>query len=65
MPVITPYAFILREENKIDIEHIECLLESKYLSVLCSQNLQNQTKSYFQTGGARPVHRSWIRVCNY
>ena len=58
MPLNTPYAFVQgfvdRVENKIHIVHISSLLPSKYICVLCSQNLQKQTQKYFQTGMRAP-----------
>ena len=50
MTLNTPCAFIVREENKIHIVHIACLLQLKSMRVTQSKFTLKQTQKYFQMG---------------
>ena len=52
-PSHIPNVFVVRVVNKIHIVNIACWLQSKYMRVICSQNLQDTSL----------VCRSWIRLC--
>ena len=57
-PPHIPYVLVT-VENKVNIVSTVWWLQWKYMRVI--QSKQNRTK--FQTGGARPSRRSWIRLC--
>ena len=61
-PSHIPYVFVVRVESEIHIVHIAYRLRLMYMRVKQSKFTKIQTKKYFQTGGARPVLWSWIRL---
>ena len=60
-PQYKTYAFVVRVEKKIQFLNIACLL--KLYACYAVKIYKKQSQKYFQTGGARPVRRSWIRLC--
>ena len=60
-PFITLF-FWVRVENKRHIINIACWLQLKYMRVMQSK-FTKTPPVFFQTGGAHPVIRSWIRLC--
>ena len=58
-PSHIPNVFVVRVVNKRHIVNIACWS----ICVLCSLNLQTKTHQIFKRGGASPLCRSWIRLC--
>ena len=62
-PQHIPFAFVVRVNKKNTIVNIACLPQIN--ACYAVKIYKKQFQKYFQTGGggARPLRRSWIRLC--